>query len=61
MNFNEIKNLEKNDLRIKLNESKKTLMDMKLKNSMGRLQNTSEIKKTRRLMARFLTALSQKG
>lgn len=42
-------------------EEKKKLFDLSMKNSMGQLGDTSQIRKTRRLIARLMTAASQRN
>jgi large subunit ribosomal protein L29 len=61
MKFSEIKSLEKKELLKKVSEARKVLVDLKLKNSMGRLENPAQIRLKRREIARLLTAVAQKG
>lgn len=58
MDFKDIKSLDKNDLMQKITQSKRDLIDLKLKNSMGRLENPILIRKARRQIAKLLTAAS---
>lgn len=60
MKFNDIKGLDVKELRKKVLESRKQLLDLKLKNSMGRLEDPSQIKVARRGISKLLTAISQK-
>jgi len=61
MKFSEIRSLEKKELLKKVAEAKKLLVDLKLKNSMGRLENPAQIRLKRREIAKLLTAVAQKG
>ena len=61
MKFEEIKSLDKKELSKKVLEARKALVDLKLKNSMGRLENPSQIRVKRREISKLLTAAAQKG
>jgi len=61
MKFREIKSLNKSELTKKVLESRKGLVDLKLKNSMGRLENPAQIRLKRREIAKLLTAAALKG
>lgn len=58
MEFKDIKSLDKKELQKKVSEAKRSLIDLKLKNSMGRLENPILIRKARRQVAKLLTAVS---
>lgn len=61
MKFHEIKSLDKNELSKRVLEARKALVDLKLKNSMGRLENPIQIRAKRREISKLLTASSIKG
>lgn len=58
MEYKDIKNLNPKELKEKVSETKNKLIDLKLKNSMGRLENPILIRKVRRQIAKLLTATS---
>lgn len=61
MKFNELKDMSKAELLKKAQETKKSLFETRMKNTLGQLSNPLEIRSTRRSMARVLTALNQKS
>ena len=61
MKFSDVKDLSKSELFKKLSDTKKALMDAKLKNSMGRLENPALIRVFRRDIAKLLTVIHHKG
>lgn len=61
MKFKELKDMSKVELTKKANEVKKSLFEMRMKNTLGQLSNPLEIRSTRRSMAKVLTALNQKS
>jgi ribosomal protein L29 len=56
MKFLEMKSLDKKELLRKTIEARKELVNLKLKNSMGRLGNSSQVRSKRREIAKLLTA-----
>ncbi|MFP4485527.1 MAG: 50S ribosomal protein L29 [Campylobacterales bacterium] len=62
MKYTEIAELGASELQEKLGEKKKELFELKLKLKTMQLQNTSELRSTRRDIAKLKTAFSaQKG
>ena len=61
MKFKELKDMSKVELAKKANEVKKSLFEMRMKNTLGQMSNPLEIRSTRRSMAKVLTALNQKS
>ncbi|MBI28425.1 MAG: 50S ribosomal protein L29 [Alphaproteobacteria bacterium MarineAlpha5_Bin11] len=53
-------NLSIQEIKSKLSDLKKEMLNFRFKKSSGQLENTSQIKKTRRLIASMNTKLSQK-
>lgn len=60
MKFNEVSNLSVKELNKKAQEVRKTLFELKMKNTLGQLNNPLDIRSTRRSLAKVLTALKQK-
>ncbi|MDW8190066.1 MAG: 50S ribosomal protein L29 [Pseudobdellovibrionaceae bacterium] len=60
MKFGEIKNLELGELNKRLKTLRKELAELRFKNRMGRLENTSLIRSMRRDIARVQTAINLK-
>lgn len=60
MKMTEIKDLADKDLREKLEQTEAVLVQMKLNHQITPLENPSEIKKTRRDIARMKTVLRQR-
>lgn len=60
MKFEEISGLTVEELKKKANELRKDVFTMKMKNSLGQLGNTLEIRYKRRDIARINTAINQK-
>ncbi|MFC1658960.1 50S ribosomal protein L29 [Pseudomonadota bacterium] len=56
----EEKKLDKKTLREKVSEAKRRLLTLRLKKSTGELDKFSEIDKTKKEIARLLTALNKK-
>jgi ribosomal protein L29 len=61
MKFEDIKSSNKSELVKKVIAARKELVDLKLKNSMGRLENPAQIRLKRREIAKLLTAVAMKG
>lgn len=60
MNYNEVKDLTVEELRKRLVGQREELFEIKMKASLGQVNNPLEIRSRRRDLARILTALSQK-
>jgi len=58
MKYTEIEKLGQSELQAKLSEKKKELFELRIKLKTMQLQNPSEIKSTRRDIARIKTAMS---
>lgn len=62
MEYKELKNLSLEQLNKKATELKKNLFEMRMKNTVGQMNNPLEIRDARKSIARVLTAISsQKG
>ena len=60
MKQTEIKKLSKQDLGDKLVEYKKKLLELKMSHAVSPIENPSQIRNTRRLIARIKTAIANK-
>lgn len=60
MKFKQIKDLTVNELNKKLRELREESFGLKMKNSLGQVNNPLEIRAKRREIARVMTAISQK-
>ena len=60
MKQTEIKKLSKQDLGDKLVEYKKKLIELKMSHAVSPIENPSQIRNTRRLIARIKTAITNK-
>lgn len=60
MKFEDVSGLSLEELRKKGTELRRSLFEMKMKNSLGQLGNPLEIRFTRRDIAKVETAISQK-
>ncbi len=60
MKISELRKMTNAELKEKLHELKKKLMELRFKNSIGSLEKTSEIKETKRTIARILTILRER-
>ena len=60
MKQTEIKKLSKQDLGDKLVEYKKKLLELKMSHAVSPIENSSQIRNTRRLIARIKTAITNK-
>ncbi len=60
MKASELRNLTISELHAKLKELKEALFNLKIQHSTGQLQNTAQLRKTRRDIARVLTILREK-
>ncbi len=60
MKANELRKMTNEELNEKLYELKKKLMELRFKNSIGSLERPSEIKETKRTIARILTILRER-
>ncbi len=58
MKFSDIKDLNKEALTKQKTDLKAQLFEMKMKHSLGQLSNTDEIRRVRRNIARYNTALA---
>lgn len=61
MKQTEIKKLSKQDLGDKLVEYKKKLLELKMSHAVSPIENPSQIRNTRRLIARIKTAITNKN
>jgi large subunit ribosomal protein L29 len=61
MKTKEIKDLTAEELKLKLKDRKKELMDLKIKLQMKSLENTAQINTAKKDVAKMLTLLKQKG
>ncbi len=60
MKQTEIKNLQLEDLQDKLADYKKQLASMRMAHAVTPLENPLQLRNTRRIIARLLTAISEK-
>lgn len=60
MKVSELRKLTEQELREKLVELKKRLMSLRFQNAIGSLAKTSDIKNTKRDIARILTILKER-
>jgi len=60
MNFSEIKDLTVEELRKRSQQIREELFEMKMKHSLGQVNNPIEIRTKRRDLARVLTAMNAK-
>jgi large subunit ribosomal protein L29 len=58
LNMNELKKLSKEELSKKVVDLRKELFDIKLKKNLATLENSADLKKIRRDIARVLTAIN---
>lgn len=56
----ELRNLTKEELLARLKDLKESLFSLKIQHSREQLQNTAQLRKTRREIARVLTILREK-
>lgn len=61
MKQTEIKKLSKQDLGDKLVEYKKKLLELKMSHAVSPIENPSQIRSTRRIIARIKTAITNKN
>lgn len=61
MKYKELKSMQPKEIIKKANELKKDLFEMKIKNSLGQLNNPVQIRGARKNVARLLTALNAKN
>jgi|TARA_B100000886_G_scaffold87392_1_gene57436 large subunit ribosomal protein L29 len=61
MKQTEIKKLSKQDLGDKLVEYKKKLLELKMSHAVSPIENPSQIRNTRRIIARIKTAITNKN
>ncbi len=61
MKASELRELNIQDLKNKLNEAKKEYFNLRFQHSTGQLEKTSELKRVRRDIARILTILTEKS
>ena len=61
MKQTEIKELSKQDLGDKLVEYKKKLLELKMSHAVSPIENPSQIRNTRRIIARIKTAITNKN
>ncbi|CAM3555729.1 50S ribosomal protein L29 [Pseudostreptobacillus hongkongensis] len=60
MTVKEVRDLDLNQLESQVKELKHELFNLKLQKTLGQLQNTAQIKKVRRDIARMKTILTEK-
>ena len=60
MKINELRKLTNEDLNKKITESKKELLDLRIKQSTGSLEKPSKIHELRKDVARMLTILKER-
>lgn len=60
MKVNEIKKLSNEEIQAKIVESKKELLNLRIKNATGSLDKPSKIKELRKDVARMLTVLKER-
>ena len=60
MKVNEIRNLSNEEIETKVNETKKELLNLRVKNATGSLEKPSKIKELRKDVARMLTILKER-
>lgn len=59
MNADEIRVLNKNEMLLKVNEFKEELFNLRFQHGIGQLDNTSQLKKTKKIIARFKTVINE--
>lgn len=60
-NPNDLRGLSDNELISQVNESKRSLTDMKFQQAVGQLENLAAIRIVRRDIARMITILRERG
>jgi len=60
MKVEEIRKMSDDELKAKIVELKKQLMELRFKNSIGALEKPSEIRATKKTIARILTILRER-
>jgi len=60
MKPDEIRELSTEEIRIRLDEAREELMNLRFQQSTGELIDTTRLPQTRRLIARFLTILKER-
>ena len=60
MKNKEIKNLNKDEIKTKVNALKKDLFNFRFRKINGQLQDTSKVSETKKSVARLLTKMSKK-
>ncbi len=60
MKAEEIRQLSTEEIRARLDEAREELMRLRFQHAMGVLEDTSRLRKTRRLIARLLTVLRER-
>lgn len=60
MKFSEVKEMTTKELNKKRGDLRRSLFEMKMKNTMGQLNNPLDVRATRKSIAKVLTALKQK-
>ncbi len=60
MEANEIRKLKSSEIQEKVNESKKELLNLRIKNATGTLDKPSKIKELKKDVARMLTILKER-
>ncbi|GFM37477.1 50S ribosomal protein L29 [Desulfovibrio psychrotolerans] len=61
MNSEELRKLSAEELKTKLEESRKELFDLRFKHATAQLKSTASLPETKRNIARILTILKEKG
>ena len=59
MNADEIRVLNKNEMLLKVNEFKEEFFNLRFQHGIGQLDNTSQLKKTKKIIARFKTVINE--
>lgn len=60
MQYSEVKDLAVKELKSRIQETRTSLFDAKMKNTLGQMNNPLKIRSLRRDLARLLTALGSK-
>ncbi|MGD9504465.1 MAG: 50S ribosomal protein L29 [Syntrophobacteraceae bacterium] len=58
MKSNELRDLTKDELTLKVKEMREALFNLQFQHATGQLENTAQLKKTRKDIARAMTVLS---
>lgn len=61
MNVDEIRSLNKDEILLKVNEFKEELFNLRFQHGIGQLDNSSQLKKTKQIIARFKTIINEEN